>query len=123
MATYATTAHSTYRESSVLTASPEQLVVMLYDGANRFLVQAAAATRIDDREAAHNRMRRAEAIIEELHTTLDFSQGEVAERLASIYIFCRKLLNEARLERNAEKIDQVAGLLAELREAWAQIAN
>ena len=123
MAAYATTAHSTYRESSVLTASPEQLVVMLYDGANRFLVQAAAAIRIDDNEAAHNRMRRAEAIIEELHTTLDLSQGEVSERLASIYIFCRRLLNEARLERNADKVDQVAGLLAELREAWAQIAG
>jgi flagellar protein FliS len=122
MAAYATP-HSTYRESSVLTASPEQLVVMLYDGANRFLVQAAAAIRIDDREAAHNRLRRAEAIIEELHTTLDLSQGEVAERLASIYIFCRKLLNEARMERDADKIDQVAGLLGELREAWAQIAG
>jgi len=122
MTAYAT-AQQTYRESSVLTASPEQLVVMLYDGANRFLVQAAAAIRTDDREATHNRLRRAEAIIEELHTTLDMSQGEVAERLASIYVFCRKLLNEARMERNAEKVDQVRGLLAELREAWAQIAG
>jgi flagellar secretion chaperone FliS len=122
MTAYAT-AQQTYRESSVLTASPEQLVVMLYDGANRFLLQAAAAGRINDREAMHNRLRRAEAIIEELHSTLDMSQGQVAHRLASIYIFCRRLLNEARLEGSAEKIDQVAGLLAELRESWAQIAT
>jgi len=112
-----------YREAAVMTASPEQLVVMLYDGTNRFLLQAAAAMRAGQSEAAHNRLRRAEAIIEELHNTLDPSQGEVAERLASIYIFCRKLLNEARLQRNADKIDQVAGLLAELRESWAQIAT
>ena len=122
MTAYAT-AQQTYRESSVLTASPEQLVVMLYDGANRFLVQAAAGLRIGDHEAAHNRLRRAEAILEELQSTLDMSQGEVAQRLASIYIFCRRLLNEARLERNPAKIDQVAGLLSELREAWAQIAS
>ena len=122
MTAYAT-AQQTYRESSVLTASPEQLVVMLYDGANRFLMQAAAAIRANDREATHNRLRRAEAIIEELHTTLDMSQGEVAERLASIYVFCRKLLNEARIERSADKVNEVAGLLAELREAWAQIAG
>ena len=122
MSAYAT-AQQTYRESSVLTASPEQLVVMLYDGANRFLVQAAAAIRIGDREATHNRLRRAEAIIEELHGTLDMSQGEVAQRLASIYVFCRRLLNEARIERNAQKVDQVAELLAGLREAWAQIAT
>ena len=122
MTAYAT-AQQTYRESSVLTASPGQLVVMLYDGANRFLVQSAAAMRTGDAEASHNRLRRAEAILEELHNTLDMSQGEVAERLASIYVFCRRLLNEARMERNPAKIDQVAGLLSELREAWAQIAS
>lgn len=115
-------APTAYRESAILTASPQQLVVMLYDGANRFLRQGAIVMREGDVAAAHDRLRRAEAIIEELHVTLDLSQGEVAERLAGIYIFCRKLLNEARLERSPEKVEQVAELLAELRSAWAEIA-
>lgn len=121
MSTYAA-APQAYRESSVLTASPQQLVVMLYDGANRFLLQAAAAMTAGDPGAVHDRLRRAEAIVEELHATLDMDQGEVAERLAGIYVFCRKLLNEARVERSAEKVEQVRGLLAELRGAWAEIA-
>jgi flagellar protein FliS len=112
-----------YRESAVLTASPERLVVLLYDGARRFLLQAAAAMREGDITRTHDRLRRAEAIIEELHATLDMSAGEVAERLASIYLFCRRHLDEARLERDAEKVDQVERLLGELREAWATIVG
>jgi flagellar protein FliS len=49
--------------------------------------------------------------------------GEVAERLQGIYVFSRRHLTEARLGRDAQRIDQVAGLLGELRDAWAQIAG
>ena len=112
-----------YRENSVLTATPERLVVMLYDGANRFLIQAAAAMRSDAHATTNSKLQRAEAIIDELMATLDMDQGEVSERLQSIYLFCRRTLMEARVERDAQKVDQVAGLLGELREAWAQIAG
>jgi flagellar secretion chaperone FliS len=112
-----------YRENSVLTATPERLVVMLYDGANRFLIQGAAAMRSDSVSACNSRLQRAEAIIDELLSTLDMDQGELAERLQAIYLFCRRTLMEARLERDAKKVDQVAGLLAELRESWASIAG
>jgi flagellar protein FliS len=107
-----------YRESAVLTASPEQLVVMLYDGARRFLFQAATAMRNDNVELAHTKLRRAEAIIQHLRDTLDMEQGEVAARLQSIYLFCNRHLNEARVKRDPAKIEQVSGLLGELREAW-----
>jgi flagellar secretion chaperone FliS len=117
------TAPQAYRANSILTASPEQLVVMLYDGVHRFLTQGAAAMRAGQAENAHDRLRRAEAIIDELLRTLDMSQGEIAERLAGIYVFCRGLLNEARVERSPEKVEQVIGLLAGLRDAWAQIAS
>ena len=60
-----------YRESSVLTASPEQLVVMLYDGAGRFLRQAEAAYGEGALEHAHDRLNRGEAIIDELLATQD----------------------------------------------------
>ena len=110
-----------YQESSVLTAPPERLVVMLYDGARRFLYQAGAAMEEGNVAHAHDRMNRAEAIIDELLATLDFSAGDVATRLESIYVFCRRHLMEARLERNPEKLADVSRLLSELRDAWAQI--
>jgi len=111
-----------YRESSVLTASPEQLVVMLYDGAGRFLRQAEAALGEGAVEHAHDRMNRGEAIVDELLATLDMDQGQIAERLQAIYVYCKRCLIEARLERDASKVRLVVRLLTELREAWAQVA-
>jgi flagellar protein FliS len=111
-----------YRQSAVLTASPEQLVVMLYDGARRFLSQAAAAMREGDLQIAHLKLRRAEDIIAHLRDTLDMDQGEIAARLQAIYLFCGRHLNEARIKRDPERIEQVSKLLGELREAWSATA-
>jgi flagellar secretion chaperone FliS len=113
---------ASYQESAVLTATPEKLVVMLYDGAHRFLVQSATALRDDDVERAGERLGRAEAIIDELLATLDPTAGDITERLKAIYVFWRRYLGEARLERDALKIDQVATLVADLRGAWAEAA-
>jgi flagellar secretion chaperone FliS len=113
-----------YRQQSVMTATPGQLVVMLYDGCLRFLHQGAYAMRDGSRLQAHSRLARAEAIIDELLATLDMEQGgEIAARLQGIYVFCRSHLLEARREQDAEKIDAVARLLGELREAFAQVAG
>ena len=111
-----------YRESSVLTASPEQLVVMLYDGAGRFLRQAEAALSEGAVDHAHDRLNRGEAIIDELLATLDMDQGTIAERLQAIYVYCKRCLMEARRERDATKVRLVVRLLGELRDAWAQVA-
>jgi flagellar protein FliS len=116
-------ARQAYAESSVMTASREQLVVMLYDGAIRFLRQSAEAMRVGSREQSRNRMRRAEMIIDELNMTLDMSHGEIPARLRSIYLFCKRQLIQANIECDPSKIDGVVGLLAELREAWDQIAG
>src|ERR671928_1179999 len=111
-----------YTESSILTAPPERLVVMLYDGAIRFLTQAAAAQRNDQQSVFLDRLRRGEAIIDELNVTLDMSQGDVATRLRSIYLFCKRHLVEAHLQRDASRIDEVIRLLTDLRESWQQLA-
>jgi len=115
-------APNAYKESAVLTAPPERLVVMLYDGARRFLTQGSAAMTGGDLATANERLQRGEAILDELLATLDLSAGEVAERLQAIYLFCLRRLNEARLARDPAMIGDVCGLLGELREAWAQIA-
>ncbi len=112
-----------YRESSVLTASPAQLVVMLYDGAGRFLRQAEAALGEGAVAHAHERLGRADAILDELLLTLNKDAGQIAERLEGIYVFCKRLLVEARVERSAAKVVQARTLLAELRDAWSQIAT
>ena len=123
MTPYAT-AQNAYRDSAILTAPPERLVVMLYDGAHRFLFQAAAAMRAGDLVTVNAKLQRAEAIIAELRSTLNFEAGgEIAQRLEAIYAFCQRYLLEARLERDPERIERVIGLLGELREAWDQISS
>jgi len=117
------TVRQAYAESSVLTASPGQLVVMLYDGAIRFLRQSAEHMRAGDRERARERMRRAEAVIDELNGTLDMSYGEVAERLRAIYLFSKRRLIRANLDFDPAKVDSVARMLAELRDAFAQVVE
>jgi flagellar protein FliS len=112
-----------YREAAVLTASPEQLVVMLYDGAIRFLRQGEMAMREGAIAHTNDRLQRAEAILDELQATLNPEAGEIAERLEGIYVFCRRLLIEARIERDPAKVGRTAALLAELRGAWAQIGG
>jgi flagellar protein FliS len=116
-------APNAYRESAVLTATPEQLVVMLYDGANRFLTQSAIAMRETRPAVAGEKLRRAEAIIDELLATLDMSVGEIAEQLQSLYLFFKEHLSAARLEQSADKVEEVARLMRELRSAWASIAG
>jgi flagellar protein FliS len=116
-------APNAYRQSSVMTASPGQLVVMLYDGAHRFLLQTAAAMREGRPGVAGERLRRAEAIINELLITLDMDRGgDVAVRLQQLYVFFKSHLGEARREQDADKVDDVARMMRELRESWAQIA-
>ena len=122
MSAYASTSHASYRESAILTAPPEQLVIMLYDGVHRFLVGAASAMR-DGRDAeAGERIGRATAIIDELQCTLDPEAGEIADRLGGIYVFCRRHLTDGLCERDPEKIVRVDVLLRELRAAFAHAA-
>ena len=121
MTAFATASPAAYQQQSIMTAPPERLVVMLYDGAIRFFFQAAAALREDARTTALERLDRGEAIVDHLLATLDMSAGQVAERLEGIYVFCKRLLMEARIERDAEKVDLVRGYLSELRDAWSQI--
>ncbi len=124
MPTYQASSRAAYQRSAILTASKGQLVVMLYDGAHRFLSQASHAMRERNINEAHLKLRRAELIIEHLRATLDMEQGgEVASHLQRIYLFCMRYLNEARVKADPDRIDKVDGLLLELREAWAQVAR
>ena len=118
-----TLAPQAYKESAVLTASPGQLVVMLYDGIRRFLYQATVAMRDGNVELCNNRLQRAEAIIDELNGTLDLSGGEVADHLRALYNFSRRHLMQARVKRSPEMIEEVSRLLDTVGDAWREIAT
>jgi flagellar protein FliS len=117
-----TASHAAYRRGTVLAATPAQLVVLLYDGARRFLRQAAIAMHDGEVERAHNTLRRGERIVRHLDGTLDFEQGELPQRLHAVYLFCLAQLNAARLSQDPAKVEEVSELLGELRDAWSQVA-
>lgn len=116
-------ANQAYTEAAVLSATAEQLVVMLYDGAIRFMQQGAVALDAGQKSTARARLYRAEAIINELNQTLDMEiGGEFAQNLRSLYLFSKQQIMEAMIEGDAEKIRQIMALLRDLRGAWAEAA-
>jgi flagellar secretion chaperone FliS len=115
-------APQSYQQNAVLTAPPGRLVVMLYDGAIRFLRRSAAALRAGDLARANTDLQRGEAIIDELLVTLNMEAGgEIAVQLRDVYLFSRRELGEARVARDAARIETVAALLGELRDGFARI--
>ena len=95
---------------------------MLYDGAIRFLQQAAAAMREGRHAQSRDRLHRAQAVIEELNRSLDLRQGEVALR-AGLHLPLLHPPPERRRRRQSDPAgyEKVADLLAGLRESWAEI--
>lgn len=111
-----------YANHNVQTATPGQLVVMLYDGFLRFAAQSRGALERGDLGEMGMRLTRAQAIITELRVTLDMTQGSIAQNLASIYEYVGEQLTAARLSRDVAHIDEAVQHMSELRSAWVQIA-
>ncbi|MBX3258189.1 MAG: flagellar export chaperone FliS [Labilithrix sp.] len=117
-------AASRYRGVQLNTASPAQLVVMLYDGMLRFVSEADDALVRGDRARAGERIGRAIAIVDELAATLDPTHApELAENLIALYGFCKRRLFEANLNRDRDALADVVTSLTPLREAWASVAG
>ena len=113
-----------YRKNAVLGASPAQLVVMLYDGALRFMEAGRMAMRAKDLPRQNDALQRAQKIVVELLSTLDLEQGgEIASNLASLYGFVLDKLMEANVYDRESALDEAAKPVRDLREAWAQIAG
>ncbi len=120
----AAAAAARYKGVQTATASPAQLVVMLYDGAIRFVTEAEEAFGKNERARGGERIGRALAVLDELIATLDPGPApELAENLVALYGFCKRRLFEANLGRDAAALRQVVTTLAPLREAWATVAS
>jgi flagellar secretion chaperone FliS len=119
----------TYQTQSVLTASPGQLVLMLYDGALRFLSLARTAfeVRSDDPrriETINRNLLKAQNIIAELQGVINHEAGrEVAANLDRLYNYYNRRLLEANLKKDVAPVIEVERLLQELRDAWAEMLH
>jgi flagellar secretion chaperone FliS len=119
-----TSGYQAYQSNSVFTATPEQLVIMLYDGALRFSRRALGAWANGDKPGATTAVGRVTAIVHELNATLDMDKGgEIAENLRSIYTFLSGYLVESVTQQDPVKLRRAMELLMELREAFSQAAK
>jgi flagellar protein FliS len=112
-----------YRRTEAQSASPMQLVVMLYDGALRFLTEARTAHASGDLARRADALRHVAAILAECHSTLDLEQGgAVAAELDRLYSYMSARLLDVTLKRDATAIDEIHRLMTPLRHAWAEAA-
>ena len=112
-----------YRRTEAQSASPLQLVVMLYDGALRFLTEARNAHAGGDLRQRGRALNRVAAIIAECHATLDLERGgSVATELDRLYSYISARLLDITVKRDASAMEEVHRLLSTLRDAWAQAA-
>ena len=102
-----------------MTATPEALTLMLYNGALRFMSEGKEALEKKDYESANNSIIKAEKIITEFRVTLDFKY-EISNQLLPLYNYVYDCLVRGNLDSDTAKIDEAAGIIRELRDAWAQ---
>lgn len=109
-----------YLRTKVLTATPEQLQLMLYDGAIRFAEQARIALSDKKFEQSYELLTRAQKIIVELQCTLKHDLApDLCGKLAALYNFVYRKLVEANVQHETTLIDEALGILRYQRETWA----
>ncbi|HVJ50752.1 flagellar export chaperone FliS [Desulfitobacterium sp.] len=115
--------YSAYRQTSVATATPDKLLIMLYDGAIRFLRQARIAMEHKDIEATNKWLGKLQDVFVELTTSLDISQGEIAVNMKKLYEFYQNEVIMANVEKNMERLQPVEEFLISFRETWVEAAK
>ena len=117
-----TALRSRYLNDSVTTATPAQLLVMLYDRLVLDLSHAEKALRESDRETGTAKLMHAQEIVMELRVTLDMAAWAGAQGLASLYSFLLTELVGANIRGDADRVAVLPGLVEPLRDAWREAA-
>jgi flagellar protein FliS len=113
-----------YKKTQIDTASPEMLILMLYDGALRFMTNAEDAFTANNIEGISNSLLRVQAIIAELLTSLDKEKGgDIALNLERIYLFFLEKLAEANLKKDPVPMRQIRPMVEDLRTTWGEIVK
>jgi len=120
---YAMRAYQQYRLTEAQTADRGDLVVMLYQGATKYLVLALSALKGGNVEEAHNNLLRGQDIIVELMASLNTEAGDISAKLFDIYEYMHHRLVQANLKKDAQPVEEVLELLRELLPAWQQAAR
>ncbi|SDZ76080.1 flagellar protein FliS [Desulfuromusa kysingii] len=110
-----------YQNNQILSASPEQILIMLYDGAIRFCRQAQLAMEQENRKVQAEKISRAMAIVCEFSNTLNHEVGgDIAADLDGLYGFMSRELTRANLQNDRKALETVENLLTGLRETWVE---
>jgi flagellar protein FliS len=113
-----------YQQNQISTASSEQILLMLYDGAIRFTRRAITGVEEDKPELRLSGVSKALAIISEFSNSLNHEVGgEIAEDLDALYDFMIRELTKANLNCDIDKLKVVETLLMELRQTWGEAVN
>ena len=112
--------YAQYQNSKILTASPAELTLMLYEGAIKFCNIAILAIEKNDIEKAHNNIMKAQRIIEEFRSTLDHKYA-VAEDFDRVYVYLLQRLLQANIKKDAEILEEVNTHLRSMRDTWKQV--
>ena len=110
-----------YLEQKIMAARPEQLTLMLYEGLVRFLKQGKLfmSGGKENIQKVNNSLQRAQAIINELRSTLDMDI-DISKNLESLYEYMIHRTVEANIDKDQEILDEVVGLAEELRDTWQE---
>lgn len=112
--------YEAYNNSKIMTASPAELTLMLYEGAIKFCNIAVVACEKKDIEKAHINIRKATRIIEEFLNTLDMKY-EVAKDFERVYVYLLERLHEANMKKDPEILEEVLKHLREMRDTWKEV--
>lgn len=111
-----------YQKGAVNGASPLQLIIMLYDGALRFMEAGKHAMQTGDLEKQNQSLQKAQKIVMELMACLDMQEGgDIARNLLALYTYALDQLVQANVGDDPSGIDRSIKIFSELRESWAEI--
>jgi len=114
--------HQEYLKTRVMTASPEQLHLMLYDGAIRFADQARLALQEKRFEESFNLITKVEKIVMEMNSGLkDDVEPEVCKKMRALYLYCYDRLIAANIKHRIEPLDEAMKILRHMRETWVML--
>lgn len=115
-------AYQAYNNSKIMTASPAELTLMLYEGAIKFCNIAIMGIEENDIEKAHNNIMKVERIITEFQATLD-NKYEVAKDFNNVYSYIQERLKEANIKKDKEILEEVLTHLRTMRDTWKEVMH
>lgn len=111
--------YSQYKQNSIMTASPQELTLMLYNGALKFIGMSKIYIEQKDISKSSESIMRAQDIIQELNITLNMDY-EVSTGLRSLYIYILDKLVDANISKDVKHLDEAAKMVTELRDIWKE---